>query len=101
MPIPAEEFDSVEDPVAVIRDFLKRNSKEAWAPEEISERTGLDMTTVYHICQLLRSKYVESAAKGEYFPVRSIERIGQTYFKWTPRTTRTTRTATRRSKSTR
>ncbi len=85
MPIPAPEFDAVEDPVLVIRDFLKRNSKDAWTPEEISERTGIDITAVYHICQLLRAKYVESAAHGEYFPVRSIERIGQTYFKWSPK----------------
>jgi len=85
MPIPAPEFDAVEDPVLVIRDFLKRNSKDAWTPEEISERTGIDITTVYHICQLLRAKYVESATKDEYFPVRSIERIGQTYFKWSPK----------------
>ncbi len=85
MPIPAPEFDAVEDPVQVIRDFLKSNGKDAWTPEEISERTGIDITTVYHICQLLRAKYVESAAKDEYFPVRSIERIGQTYFKWSPK----------------
>ncbi len=85
MPIPAPEFDAVEDAVQVIRDFLKRNSKDAWTPEEISERTGIDITTVYHICQLLRAKYVESTAKDEYFPVRSIERIGQTYFKWSPK----------------
>lgn len=85
MPIPAAEFDAVEDPAAVIRDFLKRNSKEAWAPEEISERTGIDMTATYHICQLLRSKHIEAAANGEYFPVRSIDRLGQTYFKWVPK----------------
>ena len=85
MPIPAPEFDAVEDPIVVIREFLKRNSKDAWTPEEISEGTGIDMTTVYHICQLLRAKYVESATKSEYFPVRSIERIGQTYFKWSPK----------------
>lgn len=85
MPIPAPEFDAVEDPVLVLREFLKRNSKDAWAPEEISERTGIDMTAVYHICQLLRAMYVESAAKGEYFPIRSIERLGQMYFKWTPK----------------
>lgn len=85
MPIPAPEFDAVEDPIDVIRDFLKRNNRDAWSPEEISERTGIDMTTVYHICQLLRAKHIESAAKGEYFPIRSIERLGQTYFKWTPK----------------
>lgn len=82
MPIPGAEFDAIEDPVEVIREFLRRNSKDAWMPEEISEHTGIDITTVYHICQLLRSKYVESAAKGEYFPIRSIERLGQSYFKW-------------------
>lgn len=82
MPIPAPEFDAVEDPAIVIREFLKRNSRDAWTPEEISEGTGIDMTTVYHICQLLRAKHIESATKDEYFPVRSIERIGQTYFKW-------------------
>jgi DNA-binding IclR family transcriptional regulator len=86
MPIPAPEFDSIEDPVAVVRDFLKQNSKDAWAPEEISERTGLDMTAVYHICQLLRAQYVECTARGEYFPIRSIERLGQTYFKWVSKT---------------
>ncbi|MGH9909930.1 MAG: hypothetical protein ACRD32_04755 [Nitrososphaerales archaeon] len=85
MPIPGPEFDAVEDPVDVIRDFLKRNNKDAWMPEEISEHTGIDITTVYHICQLLRAKYVESAAKGEYFSIRSIERLGQTYFKWIPK----------------
>ena len=89
MPIPGPEFDAVEDPVDVIRDFLKRNNKDAWIPEEISEHTGIDITTVYHICQLLRAKYVESAAKGEYFSIRSIERLGQTYFKWTPKSRRT------------
>ena len=89
MPIPGPEFDAVEDPVDVIRDFLKRNNKDAWMPEEISEHTGIDITTVYHICQLLRAKYVESAAKGEYFSIRSIERLGQTYFKWTPKSRRT------------
>ncbi|NMJ86462.1 MAG: hypothetical protein EX285_01225 [Thaumarchaeota archaeon] len=82
MPIPGPDFDSVEDPVVVIRDFLKRNSKDAWIPEEISEHTGINVTTTYNICQLLRAKYVESTAKGEYFPIRSIERLGQTYFKW-------------------
>ena len=88
MPIPGPEFDAVEDPVDVIRDFLKRNNKDAWMPEEISEHTGIDITTVYHICQLLRAKYIESAAKGEYFSIRSIERLGQTYFKWTPKSRR-------------
>lgn len=90
MPIPGPEFDAVEDPVDVIRDFLKRNNKDAWMPEEISEHTGIDITTVYHICQLLRAKYVESAAKGEYFSIRSIERLGQTYFKWTSKSRKTT-----------
>ena len=89
MPIPGPEFDAVEDPVDVIRDFLKRNNKDAWMPEEISEHTGIDITTVYHICQLLRAKYVESAAKGEYFSIRSIERLGQTYFKWIPKSRKT------------
>ena len=82
MPIPGPEFDAVEDPVAVIREFLKRNSKDAWTPEEISEGTGIDTTTVYHICQLMRAKFTEASTKGEYFPVRSIERLGQMYFKW-------------------
>ena len=82
MPIPGPEFDAVEDPVVVIREFLKRNSKDAWTPEEISEGTGIDMTSVYHICQLMRASFIEAATKGEYFPVRSIERLGQTYFKW-------------------
>ncbi len=82
MPIPGPEFDAVEDPVTVIREFLKRNNKDAWSPEEISEGTGLDMTTVYHICQLMRAKFIEASTKGEYFPVRSIERLGQTYFRW-------------------
>lgn len=90
MPIPGPEFDAVEDPVDVIRDFLRRNNKDAWMPEEISEHTGIDITTVYHICQLLRAKYVESTAKGEYFSIRSIERLGQTYFKWTPKSRKTT-----------
>jgi hypothetical protein len=91
LPIPGAEFDAVEDPVDVIREFLKRNSKDAWMPEEISEHTGIDITTVYHICQLLRAKHVESAAKGEYFPIRSIERLGQTYFKWTAKTRKTSK----------
>ncbi|MEM2759689.1 MAG: hypothetical protein QXU32_07430 [Nitrososphaerales archaeon] len=91
MPIPGPEFDAVEDPVEVIRDFLKRNNKDAWVPEEISEHTGIDITTVYHICQLLRAKYIESGAKGEYFPIRSIERLGQTYFKWTPKSKKASR----------
>ncbi len=85
MPIPGPEFDAVEDPVDVIRDFLKRNNKDAWMPEEISEHTGIDITTVYNICQLIRAKSVESAAKGEYFPIRSIQRLDQTYFKWMPK----------------
>ncbi|MFQ5940261.1 MAG: hypothetical protein ACE5KA_00980 [Nitrososphaerales archaeon] len=91
MPIPGPEFNAVEDPVHVIRAFLKRNNKDAWVPEEISEHTGIDITTVYHICQMLRAKYVESAAKGDHFPIRSIERLGQTYFKWTPRSKKSTR----------
>ncbi len=82
MPIPGPEFDAVEDPVAVIREFLRRNCKDAWSPEEISEGTGIDMTTVYHICQLMRAKFIEASTEGEYFPIRSIERLGQTYFKW-------------------
>jgi len=82
LPIPGPDFDSVEDPVVVIRDFLKRNNKDAWIPEEISEHTGINVTIAYNICQLLRAKYVESTAKGEYFPIRSTERLGQTYFKW-------------------
>ena len=85
LPIPGPEFDSVEDPVDVIRDFLKRNNKDAWLPEEISEHTGIDMSTVYHICQMIRARHVQSAAKGEFFPIRSIERLGQMYFKWTSR----------------
>jgi len=88
MPIPAPEFDAIEDPVVIVRDFLKRNSKDAWTPEEISEGTGIDMTTVYHICQLLRAKYIESATNDEYFPIKSIERIGQTYFKWSSKSRR-------------
>ncbi len=85
LPIHGPEFDAVEEPVHVIRDFLKRNNKDAWLPEEISENTGIDITTAYHLCQLLRAKYVESAAKGKYFPIQSIERLGQTFFKWAPR----------------
>jgi len=85
VPIPGPEFDAVEDPVNVIRDFLRRNNKDAWAPEEISEHTGIDITTVYNICQLIRAKSVESAAKEEYFPIRSIQRLDQTYFKWMPK----------------
>ncbi len=89
MPMPGPEFDSVEDPVVVIRDFLKRNSKDGWSPEEISEHTGLDMNTVFQLCQMLRAQYVEAAAKGDHFPVRSIERLGQMYFKWTPKSRKT------------
>lgn len=90
LPIPGPEFDAVEDPVEVIRDFLKGNNKDAWVPEEISEHTGIDITTVYNICQLLKAKYIEAVARGEYFPIRSIERLGQTYFKWTPRSKKST-----------
>lgn len=89
MPIPGAEFDAIEEPVVVIREFLKRNSKDAWTAEEISENTGLDMNTVYQVSQMLRARYVESAAKGEYFPIRSIQRLGQTYFKWTTKIRKT------------
>lgn len=89
MPMPAPEFDMIEEPVEVIKEFLKSHQEDAWTPEEISANTGIDMTTVYHICQLMRAKYVEATAKEEYFPIRSIERLGQTYFKWVPKKRKT------------
>ncbi len=82
MPIPVAELDESNDPVLIIKEFLKRNSDEAWTQEEISEYTGLDMTTVYQICQMLRTRYVESIAKEEYFPIKAVERYGQTYYAW-------------------
>lgn len=82
MPMPAPEFDMIEEPVKVIKEFLKTHQDDAWTPEEISANTGLDITTVYHICQLMRAKYIEAAAKDEYFPIGSVERLGQLYFKW-------------------
>ncbi|MEO9365689.1 MULTISPECIES: hypothetical protein [Candidatus Nitrosocaldus] len=85
MPIPAAELDESNDPVLIIKEFLKRNSDEAWTQEEISEHTGLDMTTVYQICQMLRARYVESIAREEYFPIRAVERYGQTYYAWNPK----------------
>ena len=101
--MPAPEFDMIEEPVEVIKEFLKNHQEDAWTPEEISANTGIDITSVYHICQLMRAKYVEAVAKEEYFPVRSIERLGQTYFKWVPkpkRTRKTTKkTTTRKKKS--
>ncbi|MEM3001756.1 MAG: hypothetical protein QXP41_06140, partial [Candidatus Nitrosocaldus sp.] len=85
MPIPAAELDESNDPVLIIKEFLKRNGDEAWTQEEISEHTGLDMTTVYQICQMLRARYVESIAREEYFPIRAVERYGQTYYAWNPK----------------
>jgi hypothetical protein len=82
MPIPIEELNEAEDPIVIIRDFLKRNANMAWTYEEISNNTGIDMTTVYQICQLLRAKHVEAAAREEYFPIKVIERYGQTYYAW-------------------
>jgi hypothetical protein len=82
MPIPIEELNEAEDPVVIIRDFLKRNANMAWTYEEISNNTGIDMTTVYQICQLLRAKHVEAVAREEYFPIKVIERYGQTYYAW-------------------
>ncbi len=82
MPIPIEELNEAEDPVIIIRDFLKRNANMAWTHEEISNNTGIDMTTVYQICQLLRAKHVEAVTKEEYFPIKVIERYGQTYYVW-------------------
>ncbi|MEM2856926.1 MAG: hypothetical protein QW416_07490 [Candidatus Nitrosocaldaceae archaeon] len=82
MPMPAPEFDTIEEPVVVIKEFLKSHQDDAWTPEEISANTGLDVTSVYHICQLMRAKYIESTAKEEYFPIRSIERLGEMYFRW-------------------
>lgn len=82
MPIPVAELDESNDPVLIIKEFLKRNNEEAWTQEEISENTGLDMTTVYQICQMLRARYVESIAKEEYFPIKAVERYGQTYYAW-------------------
>lgn len=82
MPIPVAELDEAEDPVLIIKEFLKRNGGVAWTQEEISENTGLDMTTVYQICQMLRARYVESVARDEYFPIRAVERYGQTYYAW-------------------
>ncbi len=82
MPMPAPEFDMIEEPVEIVREFLKSHQDDAWTPEEISANTGVDITSVYHICQLMRAKYIEATAKEEYFPIRSIERLGQTYFKW-------------------
>ncbi|MEM0365382.1 MAG: hypothetical protein QXE95_06735 [Candidatus Nitrosocaldus sp.] len=85
MPIPAAELDESNDPVLIIKEFLKRNGDEAWTQEEISEHTGLDMTTVYQICQMLRARYIESIAREEYFPIRAVERYGQTYYAWNPK----------------
>ncbi|RMF29737.1 MAG: hypothetical protein D6752_05415 [Candidatus Nitrosothermus koennekii] len=99
MPMPAPEFDMIEEPVEVIKEFLKNHQEDAWTPEEISANTGIDITSVYHICQLMRAKYVEATAKEEYFPVRSIERLGQTYFKWVPKTRK--RRSTKSTKTTR
>jgi hypothetical protein len=82
MPIPIEELNEAEDPIVIIRDFLKRNANMAWTYEEISNNTGIDMTTVYQICQLLRAKHVEAVAREEYFPIKVIERYGQTYYAW-------------------
>lgn len=85
MPIPTAELDESNDPVLIIKEFLKRYSDEAWTQEEISEHTGLDMTTVYQICQMLRARYVESIAREEYFPIKAVERYGQTYYAWNPK----------------
>ncbi len=82
MPIPIEELNEAEDPIVIIRDFLKRNANMAWTYEEISNNTGIDMTTVYQICQLLRAKHVEAVAREEYFPIKVIECYGQTYYAW-------------------
>ncbi len=91
MPIPVEELNESEDPIVIIKEFLKRNSSMAWTYEEISNNTGIDMTTVYQICQLLRAKHVESVAKDEYFPIKVIEHYGQTFYAWNEKVRRRAR----------
>ena len=46
MPMPAPEFDMIEEPVEVIKEFLKNHQEDAWTPEEISANTGIDITSV-------------------------------------------------------
>ncbi len=91
MPIPVEELNESEDPIVIIKEFLKRNARMAWTYEEISNNTGIDMTTVYQICQLLRAKHVESVAKDEYFPIKVVERYGQTFYAWNEKVRRRAR----------
>ncbi len=85
MPIPIDEMKEAEDPIVIIKDFLRRNAHMAWTHEEISNNTGIDMTTVYQLCQLLRAKYVESVAREEHFPIKAVEYYGQTYYTWNER----------------